>query len=298
MLHLLCKGKHFFNYEARKGVIIIKYYIMKKNIGRLPIIITIIILVLGAAGMIRRYISAKPAVAVRYEKPGGDTLAVAIEMSPLTYTLHNDTAEGFDYSILRAIASKHNLALDFYPFSQLEEAFRGLSKHRYNLVVASIPATKALREYFPLTDAVYLDKQVLVQRRDSLSGRGPVTSQELLRGDTVWIAEGSPFGTRLRNMSKELGDTIYIETLPKYSSEHLAILTALGEVRQAVVPEAIAKQIAPDYPCLDISTPISFNQFQCWAVAPGDSALLDSLNTWLGEFRATAEYRQLTEKYL
>lgn len=47
-----------------------------------------------------------------------------------------------------------------------------------------------------------------------------------------------------------------------------------------------------------METPISFRQFQCWAVAPGDNALLDSLNTWLTQFKATEAYRKLTEKYL
>ena len=87
------------------------------------------------------------------------------------------------------------------------DAFLGLYEHRYNLLVASIPSTSTLKKYFPLTDAVYLDKQVLVQLADSAGGRGPILSQEQLRGDTVWIAEGSPFRTRLNNMAKELGDT-------------------------------------------------------------------------------------------
>ena len=188
------------------------------------------------------------------------------------YTLRNDTAEGFDYQILRDIAAAHGLTVKFFPVAQLDEAFQGLYDHDYDMVVASMPATKALKEYFPLTDAVYLDKQVLVQRADSAGGRGKVLSQEQLLRDTVYVAEGSPFKTRLRNMSHELGETIYVETLPKYSSEHLAILTALGEVKQAVVSESVAKHIAHEYPQLDVSTPISFNQFQCWAVAPGDSA--------------------------
>ncbi len=272
---------------------------MNKAKGILPVIIAVVVLVLGAAGFVRRCSSpADFGAQAGYQKPGGDTLAVAIEMSPLTYTLQNDTAEGFDYQILRDIAAEHDLKLRFYPVAQLEEAFEGLYRHRYDLVVASIPATTAIKEHFPLTDAVYLDKQVLVQRRDSLADSVRISSQEQLMGDTVWVAEASPFGTRLRNMSKELGDTIFILSEPKYSSEHLAILTALGEVKQAVVNEAVARHIAADYPQLDISTPISFNQFQCWAVAPGDSVLLDSLNTWLGQFKQTPAYRRLAEKYL
>lgn len=266
--------------------------------GRVPVIIALVIIVLGGIGMARRCANPKPALAREYVKPGADTLAVAIEMSPLTYFLSHDTAEGFDYQILRDISAEHGIVAEFYPVANLDQAFLGLYEHRYDMIVGSLPSTNALKEYFPLTDAVYLDKQVLVQRRDSIGGIGPVTSQEQLLRDTVWVADGSPNKTRLRNMSHELGETIYVRSDPRYSSEHLAILTALGEVKQAVVNEAIAAKIAADYPILDISTPISLTQFQCWAVAPADSALLDSLNRWLIEFKATPRYRALSEKYL
>lgn len=263
----------------------------------MPAIIAAVIVVLGAVGLVRRCTTAGPRVGYEYQRPGGDTLAVAIEMSPLTYTLRNDTVEGFDYQILRDIAAAHGLEIKFHPVAQLDRAFRELYHHEYDLLVASMPSTNALKEYFPLTDAVYLDKQVLVQRRDS-TGRGPVASQEQLLGDTVWVAEGSPGMTRLRNMSRELGDTIFIMSEPRYSAEHLAILTALGQVRQSVVNEGIARHIAVDYPDLDIDTPISFNQFQVWAVAPGDSVLLDSLNTWLAQFKLTPQYQALSRRYL
>ena len=266
--------------------------------GRVPVIIAIAIIVLGGIGMARRCAHGSSKLANEYVKPGGDTLAVAIEMSPLTYFLSHDTAEGFDYQILRDITSEHGIVADFYPVANLDDAFLGLYQHRYDMIVGSLPSTNALKKYFPLTEAVYLDKQVLVQRRDSAGGRGPISSQEQLLKDTVWVAEGSPNLTRLRNMSHELGETIYVRTDPAYSSEHLAILTALGEVKQAVVNEAIASKIAPDYPNLDIETPISLTQFQCWAVAPGDSTLLDSLNTWLYEFKSTARYHELVKKYL
>ena len=265
---------------------------------RLPLIICIVIAGLAVVGIMRRSDGRRSGLAEEFTPPGGDTLAVAIEMSPLTYNLRNDTIEGFDYLLLRDIARKHGIPVVFYPFSQLEDAFLGLYEHRYNLLVASIPSTSTLKKYFPLTDAVYLDKQVLVQLADSAGGRGPILSQEQLRGDTVWIAEGSPFRTRLNNMAKELGDTITILSYPEHSSEHLAIMTATGDVKHTVVNEAVARRIAAMYPRLDIATPISFNQFQVWAVAPGDTALRDSLNNWLGSFRHTEAYRRLANRYL
>ena len=50
-----------------------------------------------------------------YIRPGHDTIAVAIEMSPLTYTLRHDTASGFDYDILCDIAS---VLAEYRPYAQ------------------------------------------------------------------------------------------------------------------------------------------------------------------------------------
>ena len=264
---------------------------------RVAVSLAFIIIILGGTGLMRRCIHDSGEIVNEYVKPGGDTIAVAIEMSPLTYTMHNDTAEGFDYNMLRAIALQHHVTVEFFPVASLEDAFHGLNDGKYDMLVASLPATRTLKQHFPLTDSIYLDKQVLVQRVDC-TGKAPVRSQEQLIGDSVWVAEGSPYNTRLRNMIRELGDTIVVIAEPGYSSEHLAIRTALGEVKQAVVNEAVARHIAEQYPCLDISTPISFTQFQVWAVAPGDSVLLDSLNHWVREFKDTPEYRSLADKYL
>ncbi len=261
--------------------------------SRLPIVGAAIVLILGIIGFIRRP-AASPD---RFGKADGDTLTVGIEMSPLSYTLQNDTAEGFDYMVLRDIAREHKLNIALRPVADMSEAFRMLHDGKLDILIGSMARTTALQEHFLLTEPVYYDKQVLVQRADSVGGRGPILSQEQLRGDTVWVAAGSPNMTRLRNMMKELGDTIHVNSADGYSAEHLGILTALGEVKQAVINEAVARRLAERYPQLDIATPISFEQFQCWAVAPRDSVLCDSLDSWLTAFKETPRYRELIARY-
>lgn len=269
-----------------------------KNSSRIVLWVGLCVVILTAIGLWRRFSAPDSRMALTYERPMGDTLSVAIEMSPLTYNLANDTAAGFDYEILKAIAAKHNLAVKINPVAGLEQAFKDLYDRKYDLLIANIPSTVRLKEYFPLTDAIYFDKQVLVQRADSIGGRGVVTSQMQLLGDTVWLAEASPYKLRLNNLAHELGDTIYTKSRPGITSEHLVALTAKGEIDKAVVSEAVARQMSGHYPTLDFSTPISFSQLQVWAVAPGDSVLLDSLNSWIAGFKTTAAFGALEEKYL
>lgn len=265
--------------------------------GFLPAVIVIIVVALVTFGLIRRCNTDDSTLADDYSRPGDDTLSVAIEMSRLTYSMHNDTAEGFDYQILTDIGHIHKIPVSFHPINDLEAAFRGLDEGEYDIVVASVPATNRLKEFFSTTDPIYIDRQVLVQQRDT-SGIVKIASPEQLRNDSVWIAEGSPARTRLVNMARELGDSIYIFSEPGYSAEHLAIMTALGELPRAVVSESIAKHVAADYPNLDISVPMSFNQFQVWTVAPRDSVLRDSINSWLESYKASPAFRELKEKYL
>lgn len=268
----------------------------KRNKLFFPVAVTVAIVILTVVGFARKCQQDGSTLADEFVRPGGDTLSVAIEMSALTYNMRNDTADGFDYQILCDIGRRHDVAMVFHPFNELEDAFAGLYNGTYDIVVASMASTSALKEVFPLTDAVYIDKQVLVQRGDSVHRQ--IKESHELRGDTVWIVEGSPSATRLRNMASELGDTIHIASIPGYSAEQLAIMTALGEVPRAVVNEAMVRQIAAEFPTLDISTPVSLSQLQCWAVAPGDSVLVDSLNSWLESFKKTAAFDSLMQRYL
>lgn len=102
--------------------------------SRLSAVVIVAAMVLLGLCFGRRCGTSSSTLADDYVKPAGDTLAVAIEMSPLTYTFRNDTAEGFDYFILRDIARKHGLSMVFRPFSDLDRAFLGLRDGKYDLL--------------------------------------------------------------------------------------------------------------------------------------------------------------------
>ncbi len=269
--------------------------------GKMPVLVGLLIIVLALMWFAERCsISHKGSIADVYSRPGGDTVAIAIEMSPMTYTFSGDSAVGFEYEVMKAIARRHNLPVVFQPFAPLEYAFDGLHKGDFDMVIASVPSTKKISDVFLLTDDIYLDRQVLVTRKDSTGDTTAtgIPAQMRLLGDTVWAADASPTGSRLRNLSHEMGDTIYVESKPSLTSEHLVILTATGEIKQAVVNEAVARRLAEQYPNIDISTPISLSQFQPWMLNKDKAALRDSLNVWIAEFKQTPEYCRLADKYL
>lgn len=227
-------------------------------------------------------------------KSGGDTLDVAIEISPLSYSLANDTVSGLDYDILNQMAAQRGRAVKFHPFAPLDYAMTGLEQGVFDIVVSSLPATSDLKRKVLLTNRVYLDYEVLVQRNDATKF---VKEAHGLAHDSVWISAGSPFISRIRNLSSEIGDTIVIVTNHPYTSEHLTLMVANGQLPRAVVNHGLAKRIAKDYPMLNINTAVSFTQFQTWAVNPKNQALCDTLNTWLHNFQNTPQYTTLLNRY-
>ena len=244
----------------------------------------LLLLVVAVATMIMlRQCSARTIPPRSEAIAGGDTINVAIEISPMGATMVGDTLGGVYYDMLRRAAALHGRQLKFHPFTQLDYALQGLDKGRYQIVVSDIPATAALKEKYIFVDPVGIDRQVLVQRRDTTleADTALITTQLGLAGKEVTVPQGSPYISRLINLSHEIGDTIYIRQDKDYSSEQLIVLTALGEVERAVVSERVVRPFLLRYPQLDASLAISFNQFHGWALAPADSALRDTISTWL-----------------
>ena len=233
-----------------------------------------------------------------YQRAGGDTINVAIEISPMSMSLSTDTIGGFYYELLNLIAKRNNVKFKFHEFIQLNFALSGLQCGNFDVVVADIPATKELKEKYLLTEPIYIDYQVLVQSKDSVTGHVNITVHHQLASDSLWVVSGSPFVDRISNLTNELGcDTIYIIESGEYSSEQLIILTALGEIKQAVVNSNIAQNMISDYPHLDINTNISFNQFQVWVINLSNQDLCRRFNKWISEIKATPEYQELLIKY-
>lgn len=82
-----------------------------------------------------------------------------------------------------------------------------------------------------------------------------------------------------------------------YGPEQLFIMAATGEIPLAVVNNSTAVALADDYPQADISTAVSFTQFQSWLVNATDSVFADSLDCKINRFKLSPEYSALVKKY-
>ena len=225
-------------------------------------------------------------------------LRVATEYNSISFYVDGDTISGFHYELIEAFARDKGLEARITPIMSFDERLKGLSEGHYDVIAFGILATSALKDSLLLTSPIVLNKQVLVQRKetgedDSLY----IYSQLDLAQRTLHVVKGSPSILRIQNLGNEIGDTIYIKEIEKYGPEQLISMVAHGDIDYAVCDESIAQAVADSLPQIDINTAISFTQFYSWAVSKQSPVLLDSLNTWLDAFQKEEEYQKIYKKY-
>ena len=260
--------------------------------GQITLYVILLAMVVGF--MVALSMCDKPVVDPDDSPSGGDTLDIAIEYSPVTYYTYDDTLGGYNYDLLRIIADSVGCPIKFHPVVTLEKALAGLDDGRYDVLVAQFPMTAGDTSKFAFTEPIYIDQQVLVQRRGSQA----IHSQLDLAGDTVWVVKGSPMVGRIASLSREIGDTIYVHVDELYGPEQLMMMVSSGEIRYAVVNRSIARAMATRLHNLDRSVAISLSQFQSWMVAKNRHGLCDSLNRWHEQVKLdTATYLGLQRRY-
>jgi len=209
---------------------------------------------------------------------GGDTLRVAMQYAPGSFYVEGDSLAGRDYEALKNL----DILYKIYPITNPAEGLRGLYAGQYDLVVADLPQTADSAGKYIFTKPVYLDRQVLVQRTDSIGAVPSITSPLQLAGHTVCVPDGSPMVSRLRNLAREIGGEIRVEERDA-TSERLLIDLALGldSVNLVVCNSSIAEVIARDYPRLNYSVAVSLTQFQPWVMRKDDIKLKNMLDSLL-----------------
>lgn len=243
--------------------------------------------------------SKEPTVIRNYETiVQSGTLKAVTEYNSISYHASGDSASGFHYELLQAFTIDKGLQLDITPEMSFEKRFRYMTEGTYDILANSVVVTTELKDSMLFTHPIVENKLVLVQRRpQNNEDSGYIHNQLELANKTLHVVKNSPVILRIRNLSNEIGDTIYIQEVEKYGQEHLLAMVAHGDIDYAVCDESIAKASIGELPQLDIQTAISFTQFYSWGVNKQNTELLDTLNLWLETYKQTKEFKKLKRKY-
>ena len=212
-------------------------------------------------------------------------LHVVMEYMPSSYERVGDSIVGEQYALVQSLSEYLSLPVEIHLENDLTKSIEGLKIGKYDLIARLIPVTTELREEVAFTDKLSLDKQVLVQRRRGDTTSRFVSSQLELPSKKIIVTQASPYIQRLKNLEKEIGDTLVVEEMSDYNAEQLVMLVSGGDIDYTVCDYETAARLAGQYRNIDISTEISFSQLQSWAVRQDASVLLDTVNAWIRSVR-------------
>lgn len=226
--------------------------------------------------------------------------------SSTSYFLYKGRPMGYEYELLKRFAKHLNVELKLKVTNDIDTMYHWLNTGKVDLIAHGLTITNERKKRFHFSEYLYLTRQVLVQRKPTnwrkmrWSDLQRALKHDVIEliGDTVSVRNNSSYMHRLKNLSDELGGTIFIDTLPaNLSTEQIIDKVAEGEIKYTVADDNIANIYASYNPILDISVPISFSQRVAWAVRPNAPKFEQALNQWIAEMKKEVAYYYIYNKY-
>lgn len=247
---------------------------------------------------------SKPTLLDKIKKRG--KLIAVTDYNSTNYFVYRGTPMGYQYELLKLLADHLEVKLVLEINNDLTNCFEGLNSGEYDIIALGLTVTKERNRLVDFTIPITQTRQVLVQRKpdkwrkmrtyDEVE-RHMIRNPLQLAGKTINIQKNTTFYSRLKNLSDEIGDSIFIIEDPVKEVEELITDVVNKEIDFTICDEHIALVNKKYYPDIDVKTPISFQQNIAWAVKKGDSVFLTEINNWLANFNKSLTSRFIYNKY-
>lgn len=248
-----------------------------------------------------------PSVDRSFEEIKKDGVLKAITTySSTTYFLYKGRPMGFEYEMLERLAESLDLELEIIIAEDEDKLIEMLNRGDADLLAYGFTITEDRKKKIAFTKALYNSHQVLIQRKPKNWRRMKlheikkelITDPIELSGDTISVKKESSYADRIKNLSSEIGEEIYIDPIPgSWSADKIIKKIAEGDINYTVADQNIAFINASYYPILDISTKVSFSQRIAWATRKNNPELLKAVNDWIVKAKKTTDYHVIYNKY-
>lgn len=233
-------------------------------------------------------------------------LKALIAYSATSYFLYRGQPMGYEYELLRRLADHLEVELELKVTKNLDEMLAELKNGTVDIVAHALAITAERKIEVAFSDYLYITEQMLVQRKpanwrnmtlDQIQ-EAIITDPIQLIGDTVSVRKNSSYFKRIKNLSKEIGGEIIIDTLDgNLSTDEIIKMVAEGSIKYTLADKNLATINASYYPILDFQVPLSFSQRIAWALRPSASKLLKATNTWIQKEKKQSDYYVIYNRY-
>ena len=233
-------------------------------------------------------------------------LRALIAYSATSYFLYRGQPMGYEYELLKRLADDLGVELELKVSKNLDELLPELKNGNVDIVAHALAITSERKKEVSFADFLYITEQVLVQRKptnwqqmtlDEIQEQ-IVTDPMQLIGDTVSVRMNSSYFKRIKNLSKEIGGEIIIDTLDgNLTTDEIIKMVAEGTIKYSLADKNLATINASYYSNLDVDVPLSFSQRIAWAVHPNATKLLKATNKWIQKEKKQPDYNVIYNRY-
>jgi polar amino acid transport system substrate-binding protein len=172
----------------------------------------------------------------------------------------------------------------------------GVSTGKYDVAITAAIITKERKQSLDFTSPIADATHYYVKRKDDRS----ISSIKDLNGKTVGVQAGSALLARLPELAAMLEkDGGKLGKIVEYTSYPEAYQDlALGRVDYVVNTIINLKALVAEKPAVfEIGQPVSGKSFPAWAVAKGNTELLDFLNGFIAKEKENGRFAELQNKW-
>jgi len=233
-------------------------------------------------------------------------LRIITTYSPTGYFLYRGETMGFEYELFNRLADYLGVNLEVVLAKNVDSVIPMLNRGDGDIIALGFTITGKRKEDVSFTDPYLITHQSLVQRKpdkwrkmtvDNIKKQLATDIVDLIH-DTVSVREKSSYYERVKELSNELGDTIYIHILPgDMVDEEIIKQVSEGKIKYTVIDNNKAKIHQSYFPNIDINTPVSLSQRIAWAVRKDSKELLDTINFGLKQIKRSPDYNVIYKKY-
>lgn len=266
------------------------------KINRKFVAVIVIIIFITIVFLILKNFSVK-----KYDLPHileSGRLIVVTDSGSTGFAFKNDSIYGFQYEMVKAFADSLGVELQISQQNDPKKAIEGLISGEFDIIANALPITTNLQNGIVFSDPFFSSRLVLVQHfpDDSIQNK-LIMNQYELGNDTIYVTQNSVHKFRIQHLSDEIAEKIIIIELPELSLESMVRLVSNGKIKNTVCTEEMAKRFKKQFPNIDFSLPIGFNQNYSWALSVKSPLLLEKLNDFLADFTGSTLYWELYRKY-
>lgn len=215
-----------------------------------------------------------------------------VDNSSTNYYIYRGRRMGYEFELLRNLASSLGVRLHLIIKSDIDEAFILLNNGKADIIAMNLEISEERKKFANFSVPIGEVSTVLVQRRQG----NLIKDVEQLRDHTIYIPQGAIYKSQLRNISQDSTFSLSIIEV-RDGREQLISKVLENEIEYTVVDKDLALVNSTYYDDLDVSLEISEKSPVAWAVRSNAPNLEASVNSWIAKRSKSGYISGLYTKY-